>query len=200
MANNAKYLIEKFGCVKKDVAEYLGISIQSLSAMFNSDNPRKYCDKLAEYLKINSEYITKELDEKDERNILLDHYGITSTSTYREDFILLKTDKEITVPELISSLDDWNHRQIESIHIRILTKGLKLPYILLREAEIRLINNQILMRSIRDWNEVEFSTSLINRVISRKEDKNLKHIFIELKNSLTFEIAINYVARYGEET
>ena len=195
MANNSKYLIEKFGCQKKEVSEYLGISIQSLSAMFNSDNPRKFCNKLAEYLKINSEYITKDLDEKDERNIIIQHYGIMSTEQFKEKLDLtyeaLRVLEEISLSQLLETLKEWEVRDIDFIKYRINTKYMRMPETKIKNAGFEVENNEILVYG-RDYSSFfNFETLLIEK-ISKIIDKDSIYLIFELKNALNVSIDINY--------
>lgn len=186
--NNIRTIINILGLKNKDVASELNISIQALNSVLSSKNPRKYNRNLSKLWNIDEIYITKELTEEDEKNIVIQYHNLYGIAPKDKDIRLFKHDELISIDELIDIFNDWNIEDYININIKFEMDGISIPNLNIKNAEFEVTDSKFNIFSNYTYDTFSIEKKLIKEIIGRFYNPDLKRLIMSLYNGINITI------------
>ncbi len=189
--NNIKTILQLLGVKNKEIADYIGVSLQSLNIIFRSETPRKYNNEISQYLKIDSKFIIKEILTEDDKNeIVKQHFNISATklreelTLYKNDLILMRDDFLEWILDYVSIDFDWLDLETKAI-------GVEIPKYRLEWGELELSGTKFVIKSNKEYVKYSIEVSLLEKAIIQQKEKVRETIIIlTLSTGITFIITL----------
>lgn len=194
--NQIKNIINLLGIRQKDIANYLGVSSQSLNIILKSKTPRKHNEKIARFLGIDSIFLIKdELSESDKSEIYKQYHKIY-IEKFKPEITEYKDDLVLKPFEYLEWMKEQIYEDFYMLKVELTMKGLNIPKMILKWVEVEIRNNNILIfKSKKQYKEFCIDVNQIERTIIRENKPNHKIYLIELNNGLY--IYIDLVCKYS---